>query len=71
MKQKHSKEAKIKINHANESIQKIGLVDPTKYIYESIFDEDDSHDTNIIQYFIIHGLGLCIKLNNVSSHMFY
>ena len=35
------------------------------------FDEKDINDTKIIQYFIMHGLGLCIKLNSFLAHMFY
>ena len=36
-----------------------------------IFNEIDNNDTNIIQYFIMHGLGLCIKLDRIVAHMFY
>ena len=36
-----------------------------------IFDENESNDTNIIQYCILHGLGLCIKLNSFVAHIFY
>ena len=33
--------------------------------------ENESNDTNIIQYFIMNGMGLCIKLNSFVAHMFY
>ena len=49
----------------------MGLVDTTTFVYQFIFDENDSDNTKIIQYSDIHGLGLCIKLDNYVSHMFY
>ena len=49
----------------------MGLGDPTTYVYQLIFNKDDSNDTKIIQYFILHGLGLCIKLNGFVVHIFY
>ena len=49
----------------------MGLGDTTTCVYQLIFDENDSKDTKIIQYFIMHGLGLCIKLDNFGAHMFY
>ena len=45
--------------------------DPTTCVYQLILDGNDSNDTKIIQYFIMHGLGLCIKLDSFVSHMFY
>ena len=45
--------------------------DPTKYFYQFIYDKNDSDDTKIIQYFIMYGLGLCIKVDSYASHMFY
>ena len=49
----------------------MGLVDPKPYVYRFIFDQYDSNDTKILQYFVMNGLGLCIKLNSYVSHMFY
>ena len=49
----------------------MGLGDPTTCFYQFIFDWDDRNDTKILQYFVIHGLGLCIKLNCYVEHMFY
>ena len=59
------------MKYANEFIQNMGLVDPATCVYQFIFHQYDSNDTKIIQYFIMHGLGLCIKLNGFVSHMFY
>ena len=42
-----------------------------KIFLSVIFDENDCNDTNIIQYFIMHGLGLCIKLNRFVVNMLY
>ena len=49
----------------------MGLSDITTCFYQVIFDEDDINYTRIIPYFIMHGLGLCIKLNSFVTHMFY
>ena len=35
------------------------------------FYENDINDTKMIQYFIMHGIGLCIKLNSFVAYMFY
>ena len=45
--------------------------DTTRRVYNSIYDEEDSADTEIIQNFIMHGLGLCIKANSYLAHTFY
>ena len=47
------------------------LGDPTTCIYQFIFDENENNDTKIKQYFIKHGMGLCIKLNSFVAHMLY
>ena len=44
---------------------------PTICVYQFIFDSNESNDTQIIQYCIIHGLVLCIELNSFVAHMFY
>ena len=36
-----------------------------------IYDENDNDDTKIIQYFIMHGMRLCIKVDSYVAHMFY
>ena len=45
--------------------------DPTTRVYQFIFYQEDSSDTNITQYFVMHELGLCAKLNSYVAHMFY
>ena len=59
----------MKIQYSNKFIQKLVMVDPTTFVYHFIYDEKDSVDTNIIQYFIIRGL--CIKVDSYVAHMFY
>ena len=53
----------MKIKYSNEFIQNLVLGDPTPCVYQFIFNENYSNDTKILQYFIMHGLGLCIRLN--------
>ena len=45
--------------------------DPKTCVYQLIYDENDSDETKIIQYFIMHGLGLCMKVDSYVAHMFY
>ena len=45
--------------------------DPTTCVYQFIYDENDSVDTRIIQCFIMHGLGLCNKVDSYVAHMLY
>ena len=45
--------------------------DPTTCVYQLIYYEKDNNDTQMTQYFIMHGLGLCIKVDSYASHMFY
>ena len=61
----------MKTKYANEFIQNMGLGDPTTCVYQFIFDENYSNDTKIVQYFIMHGLGLFTKLNSFLAHMLY
>ena len=49
----------------------MGTGDPTKCVYQLIYDINDFDDTRIIQYFIINKLGLCIKVDSYVAHMFY
>ena len=71
MEHNHSKEGKMEIKYANEFIQNMVLGDPTTCVYQFFFDENDINYTNIIQYFIMHRLGLCIKLNGSVANMLY
>ena len=61
----------MKIKYVNEFVQKLGMVDTTACVYQFIYDEKDSVDTNIIHFFIMHGLGLCIKVDIHVTHMLY
>ena len=61
----------MKIQSANEFILNKRLGDPTECVYQFIFDENDSNDTKIIQYFIMHGQRLCIKFYSLLANMFY
>ena len=61
----------MKIQYSNEWVQKIGMVNPTTFVYQFIYYERDNVDTNIIKYFIMHGLGLFIKVDRYVAHMFY
>ena len=45
--------------------------DPTTFVYQFIYDEKDKDDTQIMQYFIMHVLRLCIKVDSYVAHMFY
>ena len=40
-------------------------------LIELIYDENESDDKKIIQYFDMHGLILCIKVDGSVSHMLY
>ena len=70
-KQDHIKEDKMRIKYANEFIEKMVLVDTTTFVYQIIFDEIYSNDTNVIQYFIMNGLVVCITLNSFVSHIIF
>ena len=59
------------MKNANELVQKFGMGDPKTCVYQFIYDENDSNEKKIIQYFIMHGLGLCIKVYSNMAHMFY
>ena len=59
-KEYNSKGNNMKIEYANEFVQKLGFGDPTTCVYQLIYDEKENVDTKIIQYFIMHGLGLYI-----------
>ena len=45
--------------------------DPTTCVYQYIYDENESVDTKIIKYFIMHGLGSCIKVESYVAHMLH
>ena len=45
--------------------------DPTTCVYQLVLDENENNDTHIIQYYIMNGLRLCIRVDNYVAHMFY
>ena len=61
----------MKIQYANKSVEQLWMGDLTKCVYQFLYNEKDSVYTEIIQYFIIHGLGLCIKLISYVAHVLY
>ena len=61
----------MKIQYENEFVQKLEMSDPRTCVYQFIYNENDSVDTKIVQYFIIYRLGLCIKIDSYASHLFY
>ena len=61
----------MKILYANNFVYKLGMVDITTCGYQFIYDEKDKNDTQITQYFIMNGLGLCIKVDSFVVHLFY
>ena len=58
----------MKVQYANEFVQKLVKDDPTPCVYQFIYNKNDSDDTKRIQYFIMHGLGLFIKVDSYMSH---
>ena len=61
----------MKIRYANNFVYKLGMVDPTTCVYQFIYDEKDENYTQITQYFIMHVLGLCIKVDSYVVNLFY
>ena len=59
------------IQFSNEFVQNLGIGDSTTYGYIFIHDENDNYDTKTIQYFVTHGLGLCIRVDSYVEHMCY
>ena len=49
--------------------QKLGMGDPTTRVYQLTYDANDNDDTKMIQYFIMHGLGLCTKVDSYVTHI--
>ena len=44
---------------------------PTTCVYQFVYNENYNDDTKIIQYFIMHVLGLLVKLDSYVVHMLY
>ena len=65
-----SKENNMKMQYANNFVQKLGMGDPSTCVYQIIYDEKDKNDTHIAQNFIMHRLVLCIKVDIYVIHLF-
>ena len=61
----------MQIQYTNALVQKLGMGDPKTCDYQIIYGKNDSDDTDIIQYCIMHGPGLCINVYSYVAHMFY
>ena len=61
----------MRIQYANNFVHKLGMRDPTTCVYHFIYDQKDNNDTQTTQYFIMHRLGICIKVDSYVAHMFY
>ena len=58
------------MKYANNFVQKLRMGDPTTCVYQSIYCEKDKNDTQIPQYFIMHGLVWCIKVDSYVTLLF-
>ena len=70
-KENYPKENNIKIEYEDELFKNQVMGGPKRYVYQFIGDENDHDETNIIQYFIMHGLVLFIKVDSYVAHIFY
>ena len=61
----------MKVQQENELVQKLGMGDTTTCVYQLVNNEKDSVDTEIIQCFVMNGLGLCIKVDSYAAHILY
>ena len=61
----------MKIQFVTNFVQNLGMGGPTTCVYQLIYDETDKIDTQITKHIIMHGLGLCIKVDSYVAHMFY
>ena len=61
----------MRIQYANNFVQKLGMGDPTICVNQLTYNEKYKNDTQITQYFIMHGLGLFIKVDISVAHLFY
>ena len=57
--------------YSNEFIHNMGFGDPTTCVYQYILDKDYSNNAKFLQYFVMHGLILYIRLNSYVEHVFY
>ena len=61
----------MKIQYANEFVQNLGMGNPTTCVYLFFNNKNYNDDTKIRQYFIMHGMVLCIKVDIYMSHIIY
>ena len=61
----------VRIKYANQIVQQSGMGDIKSCVYQFIYCEKDSVDTEIIQYSNMHALGLCTKVDGYVARMFY
>ena len=61
----------MRILHANTFVQNWGMGDPTTCFHQLLYNGNDNDGKEIIQYFIMHELGLCIKVDSYLAHIFY
>ena len=61
----------MKIQYSNEFVEQLRMGGTTTCVYQFIYNKKESFDTDIIQYFIMPGLLLCIKVYSYVVHMFY
>ena len=61
----------MKIQYGNDFVQSLGMGENTTCVHKFISDENDDDNTYIIKHFIMHGLGLCIKVDSYVAHMLY
>ena len=61
----------LKCAYAESFVKTIGLGVPTTCVYQFVGTKDMVKKCNVIQYFVMHGIGLCIQLKSHVAHMFY
>ena len=57
--------------NTNKFVQNLVVGDPTTFFNKLIYYTNDNENTKIIQYCIMHGMVLCIKVLSYVTHMFY
>ena len=71
----HEKDVEIrtKTEYAKTFIERLGFGVPTTCGYQFVNDEDDEEndDFECFQYFVMPGLGICVRVRENSTHGFY
>ena len=60
-----------KLDYTKEFINNMVLGDTITCVYKFKVEKKEMDNTQIIQHFVMYGLGLCIKINNYVAHLFY